>query len=71
MPIGELSVLAAALTFSITGVVQKLLVRRFRPLTLGALGSAGGAFASLLMVLATSQLGDVADTPIPYLLLEY
>ena len=69
MPIGELSVLAAALTFSITGVVQKLLVRRFRPLTLGALGAAGGAFASLLMVLATSRLGDVADTPVLYLLL--
>ena len=51
MPIGELAVLASAMMFSVTGVIQKTLVSRFRPLTLGALGSGGGAVAGLIFTL--------------------
>ena len=56
MPIGELAVLASTLIFSITGIVQKRLVTRFRPLTLGALGAGGGSLASLVLVLTISDI---------------
>lgn len=69
MPIGELAVLGAALLFSMTGVVQKTMVVRFRPLTLGALGAGGGAFAGLLLVLTTSDIGALAEVPTTYLIL--
>ena len=69
MPIGELSVLASAMLFSMTGIVQKTLVSRFRPLTLGALGSGGGALAGLILVLTISDIGELTRIPTLYLVL--
>ena len=69
MPIGELSVLASAMLFSMTGIVQKTLVSRFRPLTLGALGSGGGALVGLIFVLTISDIGELTRIPTLYLVL--
>ena len=69
MPIGEISVLASAMLFSITGIVQKTLVSRFRPLTLGALGSGGGALAGLILVLTIGDIGELTRIPTLYLVL--
>ena len=69
MPIGELSVIASSLIFSITGIVQKRLVVRFRPLTLGALGAGGGALVALIFVLTTSDISAVAGIPPTYMVL--
>ena len=69
MPIGELAVLCSAMLFSITGIIQKTLVTRFRPLTLGALGSGGGAVAGLIFTLTTSDITDITRVPTTYLVL--
>ncbi len=69
MPIGELAVLTSALLFSMTGVVQKTLVARFKPLTLGALGAGGGALAALIFVLTTSDITELTRIPTTYLVL--
>ena len=69
MPIGELAVLASTLVFSITGIVQKRLVARFRPLTLGALGAGGGALAALVFVLTTSDIAAIPRIPTTHVVL--
>ena len=69
MPIGELAVLASAMLFSVTGIIQKTLVSRFRPLTLGALGSGGGAVAGLIFTLTTSDITELTRIPPTYLAL--
>ena len=69
MPIGELAVLTSTLVFSITGIVQKRLVTRFRPLTLGALGAGGGSLASLVLVLTISDISAIAGIPTRHLAL--
>ncbi len=69
MPIGELAVLASTLVFSITGIVQKRLVTRFRPLTLGALGAGGGALAALVFVLTTSDIAAIPHIPTTHVVL--
>ena len=69
MPIGELAVLASTLVFSITGIVQKRLVARFRPLTLGALGAGGGALAALVFVLTTSDIAAIPRIPTMHVVL--
>ena len=69
MPIGELAVLASAMMFSVTGIIQKTLVTRFRPLTLGALGAGGGAVAGLIFTLTTSDITDITRVPTTYLVL--
>lgn len=69
MPIGELAVLASTLVFSITGIVQKRLVARFRPLTLGALGAGGGALAAMVFVLTTSDIAAIAQIPTTHMVL--
>ena len=69
MPIGELAVLASTLVFSITGIVQKRLVARFRPLTLGALGAGGGALAALVFALTTSDISAIPRIPTTHVVL--
>ena len=69
MPIGELAVLASTLVFSITGIVQKRLVARFRPLTLGALGAGGGSLAALVFVLTTSDITAIPRIPTTHIVL--
>ncbi len=69
MPIGELAVLASTLVFSITGIVQKRLVTRFRPLTLGALGAGGGSLAALIFVLTTSDITAIPHIPPTHIVL--
>ena len=69
MPIGELAVLASTLVFSITGIVQKRLVARFRPLTLGALGAGGGSLAALVFVLTTSDITAIPHIPPTHIVL--
>ncbi len=69
MPVGELAALLSALTFSFTAVVDKLMTRRFKPLTLGALSALGGTIFSLVLLFALGKADELPDAPVGSLLL--
>ncbi|MCH9035789.1 MAG: DMT family transporter [Chloroflexi bacterium] len=69
MPVGELAALLSALTFSFTAIVDKIMTRRFEPLTLGALSTLGGAIFSLALLFALGKADELPDAPVGALLL--
>ena len=69
MPGGELFALAAALTFAFTAIADKILIRRFRPLTLVSLSSMGGALFAVTLLFALGKAQEVANAPVGFVLL--
>lgn len=64
---GELLALAAAATFGITSINDKLLTARVKPITLAALSSMGGALLGFVIAGALGKLDDLANVNLSYL----
>ncbi len=69
MPVGELAGLAAAVTFSVTHSMDKVLSRRFPPITMAFLESLGGALFAASLALIMGKAQEIADAPLDALLL--
>ena len=69
MPIGEIAALAAALIFSLTAVLDKLMTRRFKPIPLSALAASGGGICAIVTMFITGEASRLPDTPMAYLAL--